>query len=1142
MKDRNLASPGFENKCLSIEDFYRYIALPQGDNLPDLTPHLAHCPKCQEELAEILRLLNPGSEEQKDDDCNLSDQEITKTLNLIQGVARKEEANKHQSRWLHWAAAAAAAIGLLGTGAGALKFYQNRVSNQYFEQARASLEEVYAPVSPSGLRLNLPFHSAAKKRAAKSDSSLKDAENLFYQAVVGRSTMPEAHLGLGAIYLKESQFERAREEFQKVLDVQRNSLQALVGRGVADYEESKLAGDPVQRRNMLAGALSDFDVALKQLPDSGEALYDRIWTLYEAGRHQEALAEIDKYLAREPDSIWAAKLKELQIQIRMLDSDTVSRELERAAHTRNAATLDSLARLVPDQAPWAIRRALRLSLQREGSALKPGEASTAELLWAAEILEKSYGAATGDHSWQALLRFYGGLSPPQRRLKKSLDEDLMRRAELQNNEQPVAALAGSESLEREFSLLHDTWQLFNIHSLRGNCFYFQANFERATDEYREMLRYGELAAAPELRAKALSALVTSYTSLKRPDDLDACLKDLGRLADQYSRNLWKEWEEVGLGSLYRWRNQLNESMKCWTAALASAYRNRDDMSLGSLLPSLYSLMTEMGRVDDAAILYSEAIDNTASYNPGLKQAQQTAFNAIQSTLILRVGEAALESGQVHDAESSFKSGLNGPIGDKHELECYLHLGLAEALIREEHFSDAEVQIERGMALAASGKFRDLEWRAHVLQGLLRERTGDAAGALASLQESILVFEAMPGRIKTGTLLQQYPALRFNPYQEIVSLLSRSLHDEKRASDYADREKSMLVEYQDVGTQGKAAGTAAQIGNFPGLLCIDYFFTGDGLLAFVTNRNQLQTVAMHASRKEIEQQVNRYLKSIESADEPGFDSLSRKLYSELVEPILHAVQDERCAQLVIFPDGPLNRLPFAGLRNDRGRYLLEDFVLSFAPSRSVLARCMSLNRVTAASGGHTALLLDGTANLPGAGDELARLSTLYGKGATILTNKNLAAASSLAANAEILHFAGHATLQNGAPVLMLDAGVHPVYLDSNEIRSWRLRRNRLVTLAGCETGVGPRTEGFSPWGLVPAFLHAGAPALIVSLLPVDDVATGRVTSRLYELLSNGGVSKASALQQAQLSLLAAARASGRINPGSWLPYVLVGDPR
>jgi CHAT domain-containing protein/thioredoxin-like negative regulator of GroEL len=1142
MKDRDLTSPDFEHKCLTIDDFYRYIALPPGESFPDLTSHLAHCPKCQEELAEVLRLLNSESEDRTDDDCNLSDQEITQTLNLIQGVARKEETSKRRSRRLHWAAAAAAAIVLLGAGAGALKYYQNRVSNQYFEQARASLEEVYAPVSPSGLRLNLPFHSAAAKRAANSDSSLKDAENLFYQAVVGRSTMPEAHLGLGAIYLRESRFERAREEFQKVLDVQRSSLQAFVGRGVADYEESKLADDPVRRGNMLAGALSDFDAALKQQPDSAEARYDRIWALYEAGRHQEALAEIDRYLARDSDSIWAAKLKDLQIQIRLENLQAVFNEVERAAHTRNAATLDSIARLVPNQAPTAIRDALRKSLQREGSALKPGEASTAELQWAAETLEKSYGAASGDHSWQALLRFYAGLSPPQRKLKKSLDLELMRLADLLNHEQPAAALAGSESLGREFSHLHDTWQLFNIHSLRGNCFYYQANFERAADEYREMLRVGKLTAAPELRAKALAAQVAIYVPVKRPDDLEACLMDLGQLADQYGRDLWRQWANAGLGSLYRWRHQLNESMKCWTTALASAYRNRDDLSLGSLLQSLYSLMTEMGRFDDAASLYSEAVDNTASYKPGLEQAGQTAFNAIQSTFILRVGEAALESGRVHDAESSFRSGLNGTIGDKHELEDKLRLGLAEALLREEHFSDAAVQIERGLALADSGKYQDLEWRAHVLQGLLHERTGDAAGAIASFQESIFVFERMPARIRTGTLLQQYPALRLNPYQEIVSLLSRSLHDEKRASDYADCEKSMLDEYQDIATQEKAGGTAPETVNSPGVLSIDYFFTGDDLLAFVSDRDRLQTVALHASRNEIEQRVNQYLKSIEAGDEPGFDSLSGRLYSELVGPVLQAVRDKKIDQLVIFPDGPLNRLPFAGLKNDRGRYLLEDFVLSFAPSRSVLARCLSLDRGTAATGGRTALLLDGTASLPGAGDELARLSTLYGKGSRIVTARNLAAASGLAADAGILHFAGHAALQNGAPVLMLDAGPHPVFLDSNEIRSWRLRRNGLVTLAGCETGVGPRTEGFTPWGLVPAFLDAGAPALIVSLLPVDDVATSKVTSRFYELLSAGGISKASALRQAQLSLLAAARASGRSNPGSWLPYVLVGDPR
>jgi CHAT domain-containing protein len=66
--------------------------------------------------------------------------------------------------------------------------------------------------------------------------------------------------------------------------------------------------------------------------------------------------------------------------------------------------------------------------------------------------------------------------------------------------------------------------------------------------------------------------------------------------------------------------------------------------------------------------------------------------------------------------------------------------------------------------------------------------------------------------------------------------------------------------------------------------------------------------------------------------------------------------------------------------------------------------------------------------------------------------------------------------------MLDPVPHPAYLDSKTIASWHLRKNRLVTLAGCETGVGPQAEGETPWGLIPAFLEAGAPALIVSLLP------------------------------------------------------------
>ena len=111
------------------------------------------------------------------------------------------------------------------------------------------------------------------------------------------------------------------------------------------------------------------------------------------------------------------------------------------------------------------------------------------------------------------------------------------------------------------------------------------------------------------------------------------------------------------------------------------------------------------------------------------------------------------------------------------------------------------------------------------------------------------------------------------------------------------------------------------------------------------------------------------------------------------------------------------------------------------------------------------------------------------------------------------------------------------LGASAIERWALPRNRLVTLAGCNTGIGPRSEGECPWGLLPAFLNAGAPAVLVTLLPVDDAAALKLTLRFYELLVRKSVSKVAALHEAQLAIL-------HESPDllTWAPFALVGDPR
>ncbi len=84
----------------------------------------------------------------------------------------------------------------------------------------------------------------------------------MYQALGVRDGLVEARLGIAYIRLSESQFDRAREEFQRVLDADKGNIQALLGRGVAQYEEASQVPDAVQRSALLAGALTDFNAVL----------------------------------------------------------------------------------------------------------------------------------------------------------------------------------------------------------------------------------------------------------------------------------------------------------------------------------------------------------------------------------------------------------------------------------------------------------------------------------------------------------------------------------------------------------------------------------------------------------------------------------------------------------------------------------------------------------------------------------------------------------------------------------------------------------------------------------------------------------------------------------------------------------------
>jgi CHAT domain-containing protein len=75
---------------------------------------------------------------------------------------------------------------------------------------------------------------------------------------------------------------------------------------------------------------------------------------------------------------------------------------------------------------------------------------------------------------------------------------------------------------------------------------------------------------------------------------------------------------------------------------------------------------------------------------------------------------------------------------------------------------------------------------------------------------------------------------------------------------------------------------------------------------------------------------------------------------------------------------------------------------------------------------------------------------------------------------------------------------------------------LVTLSSCDSGVSSRRPGDELLGLTRAFIYAGTPTVLVSLWPVDQIATSMLMQSFYRALL-GGAAKGVALWQAQREL-------------------------
>jgi tetratricopeptide (TPR) repeat protein len=264
--------------------------------------------------------------------------------------------------------------------------------------------------------------------------------------------------------------------------------------------------------------------------------------------------------------------------------------------------------------------------------------------------------------------------------------------------------------------------------------------------------------------------------------------------------------------------------------------------------------------------------------------------------------------------------------------------------------------------------------------------------------------------------------------------------------------------------------------------------------------------------------------------------------------------------IIAAEGELALLPFAALRMPSGRYVAEERALSFVPSISVLNSLRGrpgtayradflavadpvLNRADPRGAGALKCGAEKVcAPLPrlvSSEAEAGACARQFPAGrATVLTGLEASEArlrSAAAGAFRYWHFSSHVVVDTERPNHSFIALTLPDRLTVYDVLSLPVQAD-MVTLSGCDSGVGKSLPGAGILGLSRAFLAAGARSVCATLWKVPDEG-GALVQRVYAHLQ-AGTGRAEALRRAQVEMIRAG--DWRSEPRYWAAYYLLGD--
>ncbi len=370
---------------------------------------------------------------------------------------------------------------------------------------------------------------------------------------------------------------------------------------------------------------------------------------------------------------------------------------------------------------------------------------------------------------------------------------------------------------------------------------------------------------------------------------------------------------------------------------------------------------------------------------------------------------------------------------------------------------------------------------------------------------------------------------------LEELSVKYINDNSLSAEIERNEKQITAKIPELNLNKPDLSVLNQMPELENSAVISYFFSLDKkLTAFVWEKGKaLQTIQLAISEDEVEIEANKIQQNIKNR--VFFKRDGKEIYDKLLKPL--ALNSNH---LVIIPDKSLWKIPFQALSSNGEKYLIEEKLISYAPSVSILLEQLKgakPNRQTLQAFANSSFE---TKLLQYVNSEASTVAGIYNSKPII--NATAGDFSRVSEKFDILHFSMHAEVAGDQP---LDSflGFRKIGSDDGrftveELLNIKLKKGSLVFLASCETNNVMSGEGLV--SLAWAMLGSGSTTVISAQWEANDKSTAIFTKTFYEHYKQGN-SPAESMQKASLELIK--NKSGNMHePYYWADFTLNGDFR